>query len=338
MKAPQLLVRGIAAFVLGLASFLALAAKGSAYVVPQEPLMDATGSGALGLGGSWTSEGVDRASASVRIVLHRRAKGIDLEHTLTLALADLKGLTPDQANGTAEAQFRVVRDAGVLHFGGRLQAHGGSGHFTFVPNAEYLAALRALGHRTLDAEQAYLMAALDVSRAFVQDLFALGYYRLTLDDLQALRVQGVDAAYVKAMAALGHAPLTVDQLMAARFHGVTPEFIAELDRAGQTGLALNELMSFRIHDVTPAFVQEMRSVVAERLTAEKLVALRTHGVTADFVREVRALGYRSADDLVRFRIQGVTPAFIRRANETQLRPMSADRLITLRANEQRLAR
>lgn len=338
MKRSRLLAAG--AIVVG--ASLALVANGAAYVVPQEPLMDAAGSGgALGLGGSWTTEGVGRAAGgSVRLVLHRRAKGADLDHTLVLALADLKGLTPDQANGTTEAQFRVVRDAGVLHFDGRLQAYGGGGRFTFVPNADYLAVLRSLGYRNLDADQAYVLAALDVSRAFVQDLFALGYYRLTLDDLQALRIQGADAAYVKAMAALGHGPLTVDQLKAARFHGVTPEFIAELARAGQEGLALNELMSFRIHGVTPAFVQDMRAVACERLSAEKLVAMRIHGVTADYVREVRALGYRSlsADDIVRFRIQGVTPAFIRKVNETELRHASPDRILTLRATEQRLAR
>jgi hypothetical protein len=323
-------------------AFAALASAGArAYVVPNEPLMELASGGSLGLAGSWTAEvtPADRgATPSLKLNLRRKAKSGDIQHSLVLALSDLRGLSAEQAvSGSGEVEFRLLRDAGSIHFQGRLQAREGSGQFTFVPSVDYLAFLRPFGHRTVDAEQAYVLAAVDVSRAFVLDLFRLGYYRLSLDELKALRIQGADALFVRAMAALGYAPLSVDQLKAARSHGVSPEFIGEMASAGQPSLALNELLSFRIHGVSPAFVREMKAAGYERLTAERLVAMRIHGVTAEFVRELRAMGYRAVppDDLVRFRIHGVTPEFIRNVNGASTRPASVDRLLALRLQDGR---
>lgn len=333
-------VRGLRAMAFVLAGLLVTEGV-RAYVVPNEPLMELASGGSLGLAGSWTAEipaSADRAAAhAVKLTLKRRVKGGEIQHALTLAVSDLRGLSAEQVSGASEVEFRLMRDAGSIHFQGRFQAREGSGQFTFVPSVDYLAFLRPFGHRTVDAEQAYVLAATDVSRAFVLDLFRLGYYRLTLEELQALRLQGADAVFVRAMASLGYAPLSVDQLKAARAHGVSPEFVGELASAGQQGLALNELLSFRIHGVSPAFVREMKAAGYERLTAERLVAMRIHGVTGEFVRELRAVGYRAVapDDLVRFRIHGVTPEFIRNVNGASPRPVSVDRLLALRLNDGR---
>src|SRR5882757_10732333 len=56
------------------------------------------------------------------------------------------GLTAAQMDASADTpvDFRLVRDAGTLHFTGSFVHGDGVGRFTFEPNASYVATLRGL--------------------------------------------------------------------------------------------------------------------------------------------------------------------------------------------------
>jgi hypothetical protein len=57
------------------------------------------------------------------------------------------GLTAAQIDASSDTpvDFRMIRDAGTLHFTGTFLRGDGVGRFTFEPNASYANTLRALG-------------------------------------------------------------------------------------------------------------------------------------------------------------------------------------------------
>jgi hypothetical protein len=283
-----------------------------AYVIPPEPLLDlgvGVGGGVEALGGLWTATALPPTTESgtgtmLQVSLRQGRRDGETHHSLTLRVGDLVNLTPDQVLGTPrDVSFEIVRDAGVLRFAGRFQSGEGAGHWSFVPSAAFLVGMIPLGYPAIDAEKAYTLAAVDVSRRFIQDLAALGHSGLALEQLVALRIHGVDVAFIRALKGLGYDYLSADRLVTFKIHGVSPEFIAQMRAVGYGGLGPYDLLNFRIH-----------------------------GVSAEFVRELQALGYRGAPaaDLVRMRIHGVTPDFVRRVNASARTAVPVARLVDLR--------
>jgi hypothetical protein len=287
-----------------------------AYVIPPEPLLDlgvGVGGGVEALAGVWTavaSRGNAKdAPTTVQLSLRQGRRGVEALSSFPCGLTDLESLTPDNVLGVPrDVSFELARDAGVLRFTGRFQSGEGAGRFTFVPSADFLVGMSALGYPAIDTEKAYSLATLDVSRRFIQELRRLGRSGLALDQLVALRVQGVDPAFIAALQALGYDYLSADRIVTFKIHGVSPEFITQ-----------------------------MRALGYSRLGPEDLVSLRIHGIGAEFVRELQALGYRGASptDLVNLRVHGVTPDFVRRVNGSARTAVPVTRLLDLRVHEQK---
>jgi hypothetical protein len=252
-----------------------------AYVIPPEPLLD-LGGGIEVVTGAWTATGsqwnTGRGPATLVQLSLRTGRSSEIRHSFARLVTDLAGLNPAAVLGAPrDVRFVLVRDAGALRFEGRFQAGAGSGRFTFVPSAPYLNAMRALGYPAIDAEDAYRLAALDVSREFVEELVALGHARLPLDILLALRIQGADPAFVRALRAEGYAGLAPEQLLSLRIHGVTPEFIRELSGLGYRSLPPADLVSLRIHGVTPEFARRVNASRVQPTSVSQLVDLRLRG-------------------------------------------------------------
>ena len=257
--------------------------------------------------GTWTAEPATWKPAAgngpfVQLSLSRRQGRGHSQHSSTVALSELKGLTAAQMNaGSSSASFTLDRDAGRVSFEGSFRGGEGAGHFTFTPSADYVA---AMGY-ALDDEKLYSMAVLDVSREFVRQLDALGYSRLDLDQLVSLRIHGADPAFIRELKALGYDHPTVDDLVSLRIHGATPEFVRDLQSLGYRRLSAQDLVSLRIHGAAPDFVRQLRELGYDRLSAEDLVSMRIHGVSPEFVRRVQASrGSVSIERLVSMRIHG----------------------------------
>src|SRR5947199_7904234 len=208
MKARYALLASIAAGAVALVS--ATTAVRSA----QEP---AAGDAITGM---WTAEPATWKSASrgpvVQLSMMRRHGRGNSQHSSPIALAELRGLTAEQMNGSgSNVSFTLDRDAGRFSFEGSFRRAEGAGHFSFTPSPEYVAAMRALGY-TMDDEKVYSMAILDVSREFVRQLDALGYSRLDLDQLLSLRIHGADPEFIRQVKDLGYDHLPVDDLVGFR--------------------------------------------------------------------------------------------------------------------------
>jgi hypothetical protein len=300
------------ALLLGLAGGALFLGTARAYVIPPEPLVDlgvGLGGGVDALTGAWTAR-ISRANVAsvgtptaVQLSLRPDHRGSESQHSGPCLVTEMN-LSSDQVAGAPkEVSFELVRDAGALRFAGRFQSGEGSGHFTFMPRADFIAGMSALGYPAIDTEKAYTLATLDVSRRFIEELGSLGHRGLTLDQLVALRVHGADAPFIRALQTLGYDYLSADRLVSFRIQGVSPDFITEMKGVGYGHLSPYDLESFR-----------------------------AHGVSAEFVRDLQALGYRSATpaDLVNMRVQGVTPDFVQRANARAKTALTVSRLVDLR--------
>jgi hypothetical protein len=250
-----------------------------------------------------------------------------------IELSAFTGLTSAQINGNADTpvDFRMMRDAGSVHFTGTFQHGDGAGRFTFEPNPAYAATLRSLGVATndLDDERLFSLAIHDVSSNFIKEMQSLGY-REDLDQYIAFRIHGATPEFVREINALGYKPGGGD-LIAFRIHGATPSFIRDIRALGYHPDA-GDLIAFRIHGVSPEFIKGMKDLGVRDLGSDNLVALRIHGASVNFVRELRGLGYPnlSADDLVSMRIHGVTPSYIRDLKNAGFANIPVEKLVEMK--------
>jgi hypothetical protein len=243
------------------------------------------------------------------------------------------GLTSAQVGAAAETpvDFRMIREAGTLHFTGTFQHGDGAGRFTFEPNSAYAATLRGLGiaANDLDDERLFTLAVHDVSSNFIKEMQSLGY-REDLDQYVAFRIHGATPEFVREINALGYRPDGGD-LIAFRIHGATPAFIRDIRALGYQPDAA-DLVAFRIHGVSPEFIRGMKELGVLDLGSENLVALRIHGASVEYVRDLRDLGYRnlSADDLVSMRIHGVSPGYIRDLKNAGFANIPVEKLVEMK--------
>jgi hypothetical protein len=243
------------------------------------------------------------------------------------------GLTAAQMNASGETpvDFRMIREAGTVHFTGTFEHGDGVGRFTFEPNPAYAATLRALGVAAgdLDDERLFALAIHDVSSTFIKEMQSLGY-REDLDQYEAFRIHGATPDFVREINTLGYKP-DAGNLIAFRIHGATPSYIRDIRTLGYQPSA-EELIAFRIHGVTPEFIKGMKELGVRDLGADNLVALRIHGASVNYVRDLRDLGYAnlSADDVVSMRIHGVSASYIRDLKNAGFANIPVEKLVEMK--------
>lgn len=226
------------------------------------------------------------------------------------------GLTAAQIDAGADTpvDFRLVRDAGTIHFTGTFLHGDGVGRFTFEPNASYAATLRGLGVAAseLDDERLFSLAIHDVSAAFISEMQSLGY-REDLDRYVAFRIHGATPQFVRELNALGYKP-DGEALVRFRIHGVSPEFIKGMKELGVRDLESDNLVKLRIHGASVDYVRELRDLGYPSLTADQLVQMRIHGVSASYIRDLKSAGYAGipVEKLVNMRIHGIDAEFVRK--------------------------
>jgi len=226
------------------------------------------------------------------------------------------GLTAAQidANGETPVDFRMIRDAGTVHFAGTFEHGDGVGRFTFEPNPAFASTLRSLGVAAsdLDDERLFALAIHDVSSNFIKEMQSLGY-REDLDQYVAFRIHGATPEFVREINALGYKPDAGD-LIAFRIHGVTAEFIKGMKELGVRDLGSNSLVALRIHGASVDYVRELRDLGYLNLSAGDLVSMRIHGVSASYIRDLKNAGFANipVEKLVEMKIHGIDAEFVKR--------------------------
>jgi hypothetical protein len=234
----------------------------------------------------------------------------------SIARTAFTGLTDAQIESATEApvEFRMLRDAGTLHFTGTFVRGDGVGRFTFEPNGAYAATLRSLGISAgeLDDDKLFSLAVHDISSAFIKEMQTLGY-KEDLDQYVAFRIHGASAQFVRDLNALGYRP-EAERLVAFRIHGVTPEFVKGMKELGVRDLESDNLVALRIHGASIDYVRELRDLGYPNLAANDLVAMRIHGVSPAYIRDLKNAGYANipVEKLVEMRIHGIDAEFVKR--------------------------
>jgi len=277
--------------------------------------------------GTWHLSQRDDGRMQIDLISDHNQNSHPIERT------DFTGLTAAQIDSAADTpvDFRMVRDAGTLHFTGTFLHGDGVGRFIFEPNASYAATLRGLGITVddIDDEHLFSLAIHDVSASFISEMQSLGY-REELDRYVAFRIHGATPQFVRELNALGYKP-DGEALVRFRIHGATTAFISDIRALGYQPDA-EELVRFRIHGVSPEFIKGMKELGVRDLESDNLVNLRIHGASVDYVRELRDLGYPnlSAEQLVRMRIHGVTASYIRDLKSAGYAGIPVEKLVSMR--------
>jgi hypothetical protein len=274
--------------------------------------------------GAWTAN-LDEKHPERIYVSFSHGRNSHMGNTMSLATFPALANAQIRSATTVPVHFDLRREAGTATFDGTFRNGDGAGQYTFVPNAGYLASIRALGVEARadrhgrhdgddDDDQLFAYAMHDVSTAFIRSMFAEGY-RVSLDDYLSMRIFNVTPEYIHELRALGFKNISADDVVATRIHGVTPDYIRKMRAAGWN-LTLDELVSSRIHGATPEFAEEMRKLGYGKLTHDDLVSFRIHGVTAEFIRELAAAGYKNvpAEKLIDMRIHGIDAKFVKKMN------------------------
>jgi hypothetical protein len=287
------------------------------------------------LTGSWTAEpatarraddGQPRLHLQLRV---ERAAGRS-HMGVTVPVAAFSGLPASLAD-VGEARFELRRDAGTFRFDGQFRNGRGVGEFQFEPDGAFARMLAARGETEPVSHRLFSLAALDVSRAFIQQT-EQAFPGIPLKDIIAFRIHGVTPEFRAELATRGFTDLSPADLVKARIHRVTPEYIDQMREAGFASEDLDGLVALRIHRVTESYMRGMAAAGYRDLTARELKEARIHRVTPEFVTEVQAAGYRDVPlrDLVKMRIHRVTPEFIASLGTAGYRDLSIDELVRFR--------
>jgi len=264
--------------------------------------------------GAWRLTERDGGRLQIELVSDHHQNSNSIERTA------FTGLTAAQLEATAETpvDFRLVRDAGTLHFTGTFLRGEGVGRFTFEPNAVYAGTLRGLGvaasdlNSDLNDERLFSLAMQDVSAAFIKEMQSLGY-REDLDRYVAFRIHGVTPQFVRDIHALGYQP-DAEELVRFRIHGVSPEFVKGMKELGVRELAADHLVALRIHGASVDYVRDLRDLGYPNLSSDQLVSMRIHGVSPSYIRDLKSAGYANipVEKLVDMRIHGIDAEFVKR--------------------------
>lgn len=112
--------------------------------------------------GTWSLE--RRKDGRIWLQMKMRSDHGSWSNASTLAPSEVPGL-----GAGPEIAFEIRRDAGTLHFHGRMEGTEGTGFFTFERHPAYVRDMAALGYR-IPEDRLLEMAIHDVSLAFVREI------------------------------------------------------------------------------------------------------------------------------------------------------------------------
>src|SRR5216683_2909138 len=225
--------------------------------------------------GSWTiSHSDEPGKVSFALIYH--SKHNNSNHESDWPTGDFKGVDFSKS-GKQDVKFVIARDAGRFDCEGYLKDGDGAGVFHFVPDAQYVSQMSALGFTGIDA-----------------------------DKLVAFRIHGVTPEMVSFLQKSGYHP-DEDTLVAMRIHGVSPEYMQQLKKDGYDHIDLEKLIAFRIHGVSPDFIEKVQTLGYRHPEPDQLVAMRIHGVSPEFIAQLKSRGMKdlTIDQLVSLRIHGI---------------------------------
>jgi len=215
----------------------------------------------------------------------------------TYDFVDLQGLTREQASGSGQVRFSLVREAGRIDCEGSFQNGKGSGTFRFTADLGFVTAMKSRGFDFEDREherdadnRLFAATTLNVTTALADDLNSAGFGKLYVDDLFKAAIFKVDSRFKREMEVSGFGSLGMEELVKARIFKIDAEFVSQAKQMGFESESLESLVKLRIFKVTPEFIAEARNEGLSNLSLEDAVKLRIFKIDSEFIRKARAEG------------------------------------------------
>lgn len=284
--------------------------------------------------GEWLAEFNRKNDDMVQFtVLRRPASGGRHHSSNNIALAELQGLTRQQASGAkTDVNFRLVREAGTFQCEGSFREGKGAGHWTLTPSQGFISAMSSRGYDNLSEDDLFSAALFDINTKSIEDLKAAGYDRLSFKQLVEASIFKVTGDFAREMKSAGFDNLTFRQLVEARIFKVDAQYAKEVQAMGFERQPMKSLVEMRIFNITPEFIRQMRAMGFENLSLKQLTELRVHSVTPEFVNGLKAEGYASISprEAVTMKIHGVDADFIKRVRGKGFNNVTVNKLVELR--------
>jgi hypothetical protein len=265
---------------------------------------------------------------TVRFSIDRWKPGSHTQISTDLPFERFRGLSPDVFRHSSAVNFEYAQDAGRLVCEGRVSFGRGSGTFTFVPDPNFVTALKRLDYEAPTENQLFDMLLFGVGLDDAQAAKDAGLHPST-KQLIDLRIHGVNAAYINDVRDAGFQTSGAQDLIDMKIHGVSAAFLRDLTAAGYD-IPAKQVIDLRIHGVSSEFLRDLKDF-GLRPHAPDLVQLRIHGVSAGFMRDAKALGYNfTPQELVNLRIHGVDGRYLRRLHDSGMRNLNAEQIQKLK--------
>jgi hypothetical protein len=267
------------------------------------------------LTGDWTASIDPAKSDKIHLSFERRTeKGGKSQMGSTYELADVQGLSREQALRGGPVRFSLVREAGRIDCEGSFHNGKGSGTFRFTGNQGFVSAMKGRGFdfekesstSTAGRESEHRLFAattLNVTTALADDLLSAGFGQLGVDDLFKAAIFKIDSKFMREMKASGFPNLGMEELVKARIFKIDADFVSQVTQMGFAHESFESLVKMRIFKVTPEFIAEARNEGLTNLSVEDLVKMRIFKIDGEFIRQAKADGVPlEVEELVQKRI------------------------------------
>lgn len=250
--------------------------------------------------GDWTAS-IDGKTDRIHLKFeHRTEKNGRNSMGQSYEFSELQGLTREQAAGSGQVRFSLVREAGRIDCEGSFQTGKGSGTFRFTGDMGFVSAMKSRGfdfeensiseHGRSSENRLFAATTLNVTTALADDLNSAGFGKLNVNDLFKAAIFKVDSRFKREMDASGFGRLGMEELVKARIFKIDSDFVVQAKQMGFESESLESLVKLRIFKVTPEFIAEARNEGLTNLTLEEAVKLRIFNIDSEFIRKARADG------------------------------------------------
>jgi hypothetical protein len=248
--------------------------------------------------GDWTAS-MSKDSSKINLHLELRSdKGGRHEHGQTYDFSDLQGLSREQAMGSGQVTFSLVREAGRIDFEGSFQNGKGSGTFRFNANPGFAAAMKSRGfdfeedsdnNERHSESRLFAATTLNITTALADDLASAGFGKLQVEDLFKAAIFKINSSFMREMKASGF-NLGMEDLVKARIFKIDADFVKQVGQMGFDKEPFESLVKMQIFKVTPEFITEIRNEGLNDLQVEDIVKLRIFKIDGEFIRKAKADG------------------------------------------------
>ncbi len=306
--------------------------------------------------GSWFA-----TSSNDRISFELKAENED--HSWSSGFTVEKSeITPFPGSGTVE--FKLIREAGTISFKGQFDGQEGFGHFHFIPDAGYYAALKQMGVEDLDDRRQFSYFTVNIKKDYVNMLVHNGYAHISSRDLIsfaamhidqefiqywhgsglvdadeprnliAFKALHIDRLYVDELKAAGYDHLDMRDLQSMKAQHIDRAYIRSLGRGeGEDIIPVRDLVTYKALHIDSAYLDGLRKVGYDHLSRNEIASLYSMHIMPEYIKSLQDLGYKdlSIRDLTNLRAMHVTTEDIKGFQDIGWKDLDVRQLTNFRA-------